>query len=78
MGNTNLNIRRRQRGNGDAQQELKRILCEEYETVKDAYQQLPSQEAKDSFLNLFKDQMDESEFFQGPWRVEMAIVEVCD
>ena len=45
MGNTNLNIRRRQRGANNentAADELERLLVTEYDQVKAAYQTLPS------------------------------------
>ena len=75
MGNlTNNHCYGKQRDSGtvDALEQLRRIILNDYENVKAAYNALPSQEAKEQFLSIFEN-FGEEDLMMGKFSVNMQL-----
>ena len=69
----NFKTQNRKRGFEESSSDrLKSLLVEHYSQAKQAYDQLPCEEDKNLFLNVFDD-FSEAEFNMGAWRVEMVL-----
>ena len=51
---------------------LQKILIDNYDKTKEQFDNLPTDEARQAFVNIFDD-FTEEEFKQGAWRVQMLL-----
>ena len=74
---TQYRMQARRGGGQGSTDRLKLMLVENYSDAKQAFDQLPTAEAKQQFLSIFED-FSEADFQMGSWRVEMVLELIDD